>query len=277
MIQAVKRLIPFPIKQKIKSHLEARHRSRLFGDLAPLVPPVEDMFDGPRSLEVFKATGDEFLKIYKEVCNLRPDEKMLDVGCGIGRKTLPLTQYFTKEAIYEGIDITKAGVVWCGKKITPLYPNFRFQQINVYNQFYNPQGTYRPSDYKFPFDDETFDFVMLGSVFTHMLPDDLSNYLSEVHRVLAKGGRCLITYFLLNEESLRLIEAGKSTLDLKYKKGVYRAISEDVPELAIAFDESWIRDFYEKVGLRVARLDYGSWCGRSNYFSYQDLVLAVKE
>jgi ubiquinone/menaquinone biosynthesis C-methylase UbiE len=235
------------------------------------------MFDGPQSLEEFKANGEEFLKIYKEVCGLQPDERMLDIGSGIGRKTLPLIQYFNERAVYQGVDITKAGVDWCRDKITPRFPNFRFEQIDVYNIINNSRGKYQPSDYKFPFADESFSFVMLGSVFTHMLPDDVENYLSEIRRMLTKGARCLITYFLLNEQSLRLIESGDSTLDLKYVFDKYRAISREVPEGAIAFDESWIRGLYSNLGLKVVRLDYGSWCARENYLSYQDLILAVKE
>jgi hypothetical protein len=38
-----------------------------FGDLAPMVPPVRMMFDGPRNLEVCKENGEEFLKIYRDV------------------------------------------------------------------------------------------------------------------------------------------------------------------------------------------------------------------
>jgi len=249
----------------------------VFGPLAPLVPAVEHMFDGPPSFEEFKANGEEFFKIYQEICELRPDEKMLDVGCGIGRKTLPLTQYFNDRAVYEGIDITKAGIDWCREKITPRFPNFHFQQIDVYNKEYNPHGKYQASQYKFPFADDSFSFVVLGSVFTHMMPDDLENYLSETHRVLTRGGQCLITYFLLNAESLRLIEAGDGTLDFKYRFDYYRTTSREVPEQAIAFDESWITSLYGGMGMKVTRLDHGSWCGREKYLSYQDLILAVKE
>jgi hypothetical protein len=86
----VARLLPLSVRRKVRNYLLNRQgRERLFGDLAPLVPKVGDMFDGPQSLEAFKANGEEFLKIYTEVCGLQPDEKMLDVGCGIGRKTLP--------------------------------------------------------------------------------------------------------------------------------------------------------------------------------------------
>jgi SAM-dependent methyltransferase len=277
MIGVVKKLIPRLVKQKIAAYQAKRDKDRLFGALAPLVPAVDEMFDGPQSLEEFKANGDEFLGIYKEIANLRPDERMLDVGSGIGRKTLPLTQYLSDRATYEGIDITKAGVDWCRERITPRFPNFRFQQIDVYNKHYNPTGQCRPSEYRFPFVDQTFDFVMLGSVFTHMLPADLENYLSEVSRVLARNGRCLITYFLLNEESERLIAAGRSTLDFEHDHGAYRTVSLEKPELAVAFDEGWIKSRYGSVGLRIKRVELGSWCGRRDYLSYQDLILAKKE
>jgi len=277
MVSVVKKLVPPVIRRRIKEYRTNRRKARLFGALAPLVPSVEEMFDGPQTLEEFKANGEEFLGIYKDIGHLQPNERMLDVGCGIGRKTLPLTQYLTEQAVYQGIDITKAGIDWCRARITPRFPNFHFLQVDVYNKYYNPDGRYRASEYRFPFADATFDFVMLGSVFTHMLPDDLENYLSEVYRVLATKGRCLITYFLLNEESDRLMAAGRSTLHLEHVFDGYRTASIEEPELAIAFHEKWIRGLYGKLGLRIQRVDLGSWCGRADYLSYQDLILATKD
>lgn len=276
MMKVVRRLIPLRIRRGIKTYRSNQRKKRLFGTLAPLVPSIEEMFEGPRSFEEFKSNGEEFLRIYREKCDLRPDERMLDVGCGIGRKTLPLTQYLNERAVYEGIDITKAGIHWCRERITARFPNFHFQQIDVYNKHYNPSGKCPPSKYRFPFPDGSFSFVMLGSVFTHMLPDDLENYLSEVGRVLIEGGRCLITYFLLNGESVRLIDAGNSTMEFKFVLGKYRTETLEKPELAIAFDEGWIKGLYRERGLTITHLDYGSWCGRKDYLSYQDLVLATK-
>ena len=60
------------IKNCVRSLLEARQRARLFGDLAPMVPPVWMMLDGPRNLEVFKENGEEFLKIYRDLGGLAP-------------------------------------------------------------------------------------------------------------------------------------------------------------------------------------------------------------
>jgi ubiquinone/menaquinone biosynthesis C-methylase UbiE len=277
MMKLAKRLVPSPVKLRIKNYLGERKKARLFGAFAPLVPRVSDMYDGPQSMEEFKQNGEEFLDIFKTICGLRPDEKILDVGSGIGRKTWPLTQYLNESAVYEGIDVNEAGVEWCRQRYSSRFPNFHFRQIDVYNTAYNPRGKYRSVEYEFPFADQSFSFVMLGSVFTHMLPDDLEHYLSEICRVLMRGGRCLITYFLLNDESLKHIGSGDSTLDLKYVFENYRTISREVPEAAVAFEESWIRGKYTGLGLKIMRLDYGSWCGRQNYLSYQDLVFAVKE
>jgi SAM-dependent methyltransferase len=276
------------IKNRVRGllGLEARQRAKLFGDLAPMVPPVQMMFDGPRNLEVFKESGEEFLKIYRDVGSLRPKDRMLDVGFGIGRKTIPLVRYLDERSVYEGLEITKAGVEWCSQHITPRRPNFRFQQIDVYNAMYNKEGRYRASEYRFPFPDDSFDFVMLGSVFTHMLPEDVTNYLSEIHRVMARGSRCMISYFLLNEETRRLKAEGAKNvsdlakdiipLDFQFGDGVYRVTDQLVPELAVAYDEEWVRKLYADVGLTIERVDYGLWCGRPQYLSYQDLVLATK-
>lgn len=275
----------FGIKTRVLGMLEARQRARLFGELAPMVPPVHMMFDGPAVLETFRTNGDEFMKIYRDVCGLRPNERMLDVGFGIGRKTIPLTRYFDDRAIYEGIDITRTGVDWCSQQITSRHPNFRFQQIDVYNKHYNPGGRYAASEYRFPFPDESFDFAMLGSVFTHMLPDGVRNYLSEIRRVLAPAGRCMISYFLLNDETRRLDAEGVKgfadrakgieRLDFRFGEGVYRTVDQTVPELAVAFEEEWVRKLYEEIGLTIKRIDYGSWCGRQEYLSYQDLAFAT--
>jgi len=232
------------------------------------------MFDGTASLDEFKSNGVEFLEIYKRMASLqRSRERMLDVGSGIGRKTIQLTQYFDESSSYEGIDICMKGVEWCRERITARYPNFRFTHIDVFNRLYNPDGRLQPSDYRFPFDDGSFTFVMLGSVFTHMLPRDVEHYLSEAARVLETGQRCLISYFLLNASSRA---ADGSSLVFRSVDDLYATTSPDLPETAIALDEAFVRNRYEQTGLTIEAVEYGSWSGRSNTMSYQDLILARK-
>ena len=248
-----------------------------FGRHVRMVPPVALMHDGPRSYKEFKQNGDEFLRHYITLCGLQPDERMLDVGSGIGRKTLPLVGYLSERGTYDGLEVVRSAVEWCTKKYTRKYPNFRFHFIDIHNDLYNPAGTCKASAYTFPFADRHFDFVVLNSVFTHMVADEMENYLREAARVLRPGGRCLVSFFLLNEESVELIERGLSTIDLRHEIGDARTVSDKQPELAIGFRENYIARLYERVGLEMTRpVSYGSWCGRRDFLSYQDQVLAFK-
>ena len=171
----------------------------------------------------------------------------------------------------------KSGVDWCREKYTAKYPNFRFHLIDVYNGLYNPVGRYRATEYRFPFEDEQFDFVVLNSVFTHMVAEEVQNYLREVARVLKTGGRCLISFFLVNEESLGLIEEGKNWIKLSHRMGPMLAMSEARPELAIGYDEEYVNELYQSHGLAIRRpIYYGSWCGRKHFLSCQDQIVAFK-
>src|SRR5688500_406441 len=143
------------------------------------VPPLTLMIDGPRSYREFIENGDEFLRYYVELAQLKPNEKVLDVGSGMGRKTRPLVKFLNKDGSYVGMDIVKSAVDWCRQNYEH-YPNFEFRQIDVRNKHYNPRGTYTASEYKFPFPNDRFDFVVLNSVFTHMMAPEVENYVSEI-------------------------------------------------------------------------------------------------
>lgn len=239
-----------------------------------MIPPKSLSFVGKGD---FVKIGREFRRHFIELAQLRPEHRVLDVGCGIGRMAIPLTEYLSPAGGYWGFDIVKKGIDWCDERITPKFPNFRFQHSDVYNRHYNPGGQVRACDYRFPFEDDFFDFIFLTSVFTHMVPADLENYLREIARVLKPGGRCLITFLLRNEESAGLIRAGKSDLDFVHEMDGYYTTKPDDPEAAIAYDEMTALQFFGACGLTVdSPLRYGSWCGRATFLSYQDIVVAAK-
>jgi ubiquinone/menaquinone biosynthesis C-methylase UbiE len=268
----------YGLKQRMLEKLPAVFKSRR----PNIVDPTGLVLPSPKSrayvggADDFLEIGNEFLGYFKSICNLKPDERVLDVGCGIGRMAIPLTTYMGGTARYEGFDIVKSGIDWCTENITPEHPNFQFHHSNILNKAYNPGGRLPAGEYRFPFEDGSFDFVFLTSVFTHMLPVDMEHYFTEIARVLKKGGRCFITFFLLNPESLKLIESGKSTLPFKYGFGLYKAVKKNNPEAAIAYEEAYIHECHKKNDLNIQAVHYGSWCGRGEYLSYQDIVIAQK-
>lgn len=242
-----------------------------------LSPPEELMFVGGGP-DNFKEIGEAFVRDFQIRGRLRPNERVLDVGCGVGRIAIPLTKFLNSEARYEGFDVVPGGIDWCQKNITSRYPNFRFQLADIYNKHYHPSGK-RASKYRFPYDDSSFDFICLASVFTHLLPPDMTNYFREISRVLTFGGRCMITFFLLNEESLTALEAGKSTLSFDHAFKQYRVHSRQTPEGSVAYNEDYVLRLYEANGLEIEppRL-HGLWSGRtdSGYRGYQDIIIAHK-
>ena len=265
------------MNKRLKKLVPKILRPLLFEGLAGrsgMIPPKSLSFVGKGD---FVKIGREFRRHFIELAQLRPEHRVLDVGCGIGRMAIPLTEYLSPAGGYWGFDIVRKGIDWCSERITPKFPNFRFQHSDVYNKHYNPDGRVRACDYRFPFDNDFFDFIFLTSVFTHMMPADLENYLREIARVLKPGGKCLITFLLRNEESAGLIRAGKSDLDFVHEMdGCFTTKPAD-PEAAIAYDEAIALQFFGKCGLDLEPpVHYGSWCGRENYLSYQDIVVAGK-
>lgn len=225
----------------------------------------------------FENVGNEFFRYFIDLCGLKSYERVLDVGCGVGRMAVPLMDYLDESGSYEGFDIIAEGIIWCKESITPLAPNFKFQLADIYNKEYNPSGSIDASKYTFPYDDDSFDFVFLTSVFTHMLPHEIENYLSEIARVLKKDGRCMVTSFLLNRESLKLINAKLSSLDFKYGPGKYLIVDKNIPESAVAYDELYVLGLFRKYNLDILnQVYYGGWCKRKKFLSYQDIIIAKK-
>jgi ubiquinone/menaquinone biosynthesis C-methylase UbiE len=212
-----------------------------------------------------------------DLCELQRDQAVLEIGCGGGGPALHLTGYLSEGGRYEGLDIMSGKIEKCQRVITAKHPNFHFQVADVYNRNYNPDGKYKASEYQFPFDDESIDVAFLGSVFTHMLPSDVENYLCQISRVLKKGGRCLITYFLINDEAQVHIEAGLAGKTFAHHYENYRAEDPDVHERAVGLPEDFVRALYEKCGLRIIEpIRYGYWCGRQQFLSRQDIIVAMK-
>lgn len=219
----------------------------------------------------FKAIGSHMIQICREKLKLTPDAKVLDIGCGIGRLAFPLLEYLSENGGYEGFDTFPVGVKWCRENISPEFPNFNFQLVDIYNSTYNPYAATRASEFVFPYADNSFDLVMLNSVFTHMMPDDIINYVNEIDRVLNENGHIFVTFFLVNEESKAFMQAGKSVHDF-HRYGVFYTADPKDPMDAVGYEENFVRNIFERHEFKIQELLYGNWCGRKSS-NHQDILL----
>ncbi len=255
----------------------------LLGRRDPLIPPRrKDLTGGPR----FREIGDEFFTYFRDYGHIAPHHRVLEIGSGIGRMARPLTAFLDPaKGIYEGFDIDVSGVLWCLQHYVS-HPNFHFQRADIYNKFYNPSGTVHADAFTFPFSDDSFDFAFATSVFTHMPLPAVARYLDETARVLAPGGRALVTLFVWNTESQRSVAQGKPSQDYLQKNwgvqpfrphGDLIVVDPEVPEAAIALPQEGWDQAVRDAGLeQVGDVLWGNWCGRKPFTSYQDIVILRK-
>lgn len=253
-------------------------RDSLAGRRGPMVPPRRLMNVGSNSrfLNDFTSIGDEVFGYLKNIGGVKPTDRVLDIGCGVGRLAIPLTSYLTSGS-YEGFDIERAPIEYCQHAITSRYPNFRFRHVDLFNTHYAPNRSEQPHEFRFPYPDSSFDFVFLASVFTHMRYREVAAYLAEIRRVLVPGGRCFATYFLLNPETTAMIAQLRPALTFQYPMEHGRANDAANPDAAFGFDETYIRSLFEENTLQMERVEYGSWRGRGSENGYQDIIVSVNK
>jgi SAM-dependent methyltransferase len=246
---------------------------------ASLIPPDAMLFDGSSSAEQFVAFGEGFVqKILIPRAGLQPWDVFLDLGCGNGSVARALTTHLALPGRYEGLDIHGESIGWLQERYREQ-PGFRFTHANVYNKMYNAGGSLKASEYRLPYADGTFSLALLKSVFTHMLPEDVRRYLRELSRVLGPGGRAVITFFLLNDESRAFVEQGKDDVKMRFDwegDPRCRVANPQVPEEATAHDEQRIRAYAAEAGFSTYETTYGNWCGRPSMLGLQDVVILIR-
>jgi len=240
-------------------------------DIRSRIPIEEDQFVGPDN---FGPVGETFFKIFREQCGLVPEDVILDVGSGQGRMARPLANFLSPaQGEYHGLEIVKEGVEFC-EKAYAQENNFSFYHVPVFNSRYNPTGTVKASDYVFPFPDGRFSFVFLTSVFTHMLEPDVEHYCAEIYRVLKPGGRALVTFYLLEPESLEAVRNGNAEPLLKHEfSEICRTGSLEVPEAAIGYNDDFVVTLLTKLGFAEPTIHLGSWARKGERLTWQDVLI----
>jgi ubiquinone/menaquinone biosynthesis C-methylase UbiE len=146
-------------------------------DDLPVPPP--DLWEGyGPTLDDYLSSGrehfDNMISILGEAgFALAPGQRALDFGCSAG-----LIRYFADKADaceIRGVDISAQHILWCWHNLTPP---FHFTNTTTLPHL--------------PFEDNYFDLIYSGSVFTHI--SDLADaWLLELRRVLRPSGMLYIT------------------------------------------------------------------------------------
>jgi ubiquinone/menaquinone biosynthesis C-methylase UbiE len=115
-----------------------------------------------------------------EMANIKPGDKVLDVGCGTGDLTLTAETYVGMSGSAYGIDASSEGIDLARKKAKRSDSKAVFE-VGLIE--------------KIPYPEATFDIV-ISRLVIHHLPDDLKRRgIAEIFRVLKPGGLVFLADF----------------------------------------------------------------------------------
>jgi ubiquinone/menaquinone biosynthesis C-methylase UbiE len=106
---------------------------------------------------------------------LGENDYLIDVGCGSGRLTRPLSEYLSGR--YLGLDIEQSLVDYAKDSVNR--PDWQFKIT---------EGVHIPEQ------DSQADIICFFSIFTHLLYEETYRYLQESMRVLKPGGKIIFSF-----------------------------------------------------------------------------------
>jgi SAM-dependent methyltransferase len=181
-------------------------------------------------------------------CDIGSDVVEIGVGCGRRAQHIRNIDFHGQRytGSYLGIDIDREALEWCRGHFDE---RFEFVQSNHTSTSYvnDAAGT---GGYRIPRDDASVDFVFGTSVFTHLLEEELVNYLAEGARVLRPGGRMVVSCFCID------LQPSKVGVRHSFRHRVDNAYVESLaqPEAAVAYESSFLCGTARKVGFADAEV-----------------------
>jgi SAM-dependent methyltransferase len=196
--------------------------------------------------------------------------RVLDVGCGCGVMVPDIQRMLGPEGRYVGFDVHEASVTWCQRRYVSD-PRLAFHLVRVQTP-YSPRFTTPVTELRFPVDDGWADFILVKSVFTHLLETEARHYLAEIRRALSPGGRALVSAFLLRDTS----QTRGPLYEFPFGDGPVRWMVAARPTAGVAYREAHFGRMVADAGLEVRRFIPGYWHGSGIAPNVQDQLVLTR-
>ena len=239
------------------------------------VPPIEMIHHvGSVSGENFREVG---MLVVADLVQFgllaNSNATIVDIGCGCGRVAMFIAPSLSDKGSYHGFDTWTEGIRWATDNITTYYPNMVFKTLVRAQE----ESGYRADTFRvLDIDDNICDLVVATSLFTHLRYDAVCSYMREIHRIMKKGARAYLTFFIYDEESVRAI----TYEDLKADRyGFYYVAGNYAVSY---FRETAMLDIVREANLQLHIKKFGYWRGEKYLADrwptgYQDLIILRKE
>lgn len=235
----------------------------------PLVPPHRLRAHGGD----FVAVGDELLGRLVRLAKLRPDDRVLEVGCGAGRLARPLADCLGPGGSYDGLGTDPEALAWCRHTYRDR-PDFAFTLADTEDRHPLAGAAGDVPSVRVPFADGSFDLVIAAGVVERLVEDRIRVLLGEARRVLAADGRLFATAFLLDDVARGAIADGSAQPRFAETDGRGAGCEPPSAEVGVAHDEEWLLDRVAEAGFRTAGIRHGTWARRDGGLGPQDALVA---
>jgi SAM-dependent methyltransferase len=225
----------------------------------------------------FQRSGEGLMADLIAHAGLKPSDQVLDIGCGVGRVALPLTDFLDASGGYIGFDISRRAVAGCQRRFARTRPDFEFVWLDLRNGDYNAGGGVAETEARFPVADGGIDVAFAASVFSHVRMETIRHYLIETARVLRPGGRFLFTAYALTPARRAAIQRRETWLALLPWTDTSMVMDPRSPERAIAHDAEALTEAIHAAGLRLAApWRAGGWAPPAELGGRQDVWVVEK-
>lgn len=223
----------------------------------------------------FWQIGNAMVGLIMATARVCADDRVLDVGCGLGRVALPIAHLLGPHGRYDGFDTSSEYIDWCRRNL-PLDPaRFGFHEFDIHSSHYNEDGSIAAEAFTFPWPPDSFSLAIAVSLFTHLSAAATKNYLHEIARTLEPNGRLFASFYVLDSQSLPLAEAGTTDPKFTARHDEGMIGDRDNPDAAVAFDAEWVAETLSSAGLAFDAFYPGRW-RHLPVMSHQDIVIAHK-
>lgn len=166
--------------------------------------------------------GQDATQTLLDLCSLDATSRVLDVGCGGGNTACLIAKQYGSHV--QGIDISEVMITKARERVRQegLADTVKFQVADTF---------------ALPFEDDSFDVIIVESVFTP-LPGDKGQALGEMVRVVRPGG---------------MIATNESTVDPAAPKE-WLALLDEHPAMYGYFTPETLRAMFEESGLDIVEM-----------------------
>jgi len=218
-------------------------------------------------LRHFEGAARSTAELIERLGILRPDDLILDMGCGCGAMALEFARTLGPEGRYVGFDVHRSSIRWCCTRFA-RDGRFRFELADVASPF-GSASEGRVEEYRFPLPEESAGFILGKSLFTHLLEPEVRHYLCEVRRTLQPGRVALVTAFLFDPSF------GTPAFPFPSGSAAVRWRVSSRPHAAVAYARPLFERMVADASLRVTSVLQGFFPGSAPVPAAQDTLLLV--